>query len=213
MNLIKFRKECLEIVEREYYGKYGEDSKELCELEEKSFKIIYMMPVMAWLIVRYGDQFEAYPLIINPDDPRNYKFGMMSKAIKATIDLGYYVDSETLTLKYIDRLDNFYDIVGLLPARPDTYYIIGEVSNSVLSIKFVLGIQNLDDVDIDEEKEAEMTEAKRRAEKLKKLREKKKELLIEAYLEWLRDDTAKKYIDLHVAYKWRQRRSSQSPQP
>jgi hypothetical protein len=132
-----------------------------------------MMPVMAWLIVRYKDQFEAYPLIINPGDPRKYKFGMMSEAIKATIDLGYYVDSKTLTLEHIDRLDNFYDIVGLLPARPDTYYIIGEVSNSVLSIKFVLGIQNLDDVDIDEEKEAEMTEAKRRAEKLKKLRKKK----------------------------------------
>jgi len=199
MNIREFKNICFEKIMKEYYGKYSENSKKLCELEEGDFTVD-MNEIMGWLIVRYRGEVKAYPLIILPPDFRGYKFGT-SEAVNATVALGYsyysYKNEELPRLYPIDHLGSGYDVVGLLSARPNTYYIIGKVINRALGIviEFVLDIKNLDDIDIDKEKEAEMTEAERRAEKLKKLEKEMKVLLMKTYLEWLQEDTVRKYID------------------
>jgi hypothetical protein len=139
-------------------GNLGEGFEHLCEIREIT---LFKHPVIGWLVTIHHIVGEKGESEIVDAKPLTLSVGgsFEFREAEVNIDLGYFPDREDLDLlgaRY--KLGKFERVVGILPSWPNTYYVTGYVNN----IAFSLGVHvNPDDEEL-------------------------KELLLNAYLDWLR---------------------------
>jgi hypothetical protein len=138
-------------------GNLGEGFEHLCEIREV---MLYKHPVIGWFVTVHHVVGEEGESRVVDAKPLTLSVGgsFDFREAEMSVDLGYFPDREDLDLLGVRyKLDKFERVVGVLPSWPNTYYVTGYVNN----IAFILGVHVNPDDDM------------------------LKELLLNAYLDWL----------------------------